>query len=533
MKFPLFLVFSAFIAAATAHTTQPYTFQQILPSKTLEWHPCNPGFLCAKLSVPLSYQNYSLGLASVPLLKYPATTNSSSGPYQGMLLLNPGGPGASGVEEVFTSGPLIQSIIGSNWDVVGFDPRGMWLSEPLANCSDHRDVNPVTGLKGRGVPRVSDEFYEEYIEFGREVGKECEERSGGVRDAGPHMSTATVARDLISLIDAFALTPDGKRSVKPSNLLNYYGISYGTFLGQTFASMFPSRVGNLILDGVVDPAGYLTNFTSESVNHLDELLAAFFIYCHEAGFSKCAYKTGSTPKDIFNRFNASFVQLDPRKAESEGWSNATELQDALLTLKVSLLAPAHSPFGYFPIIPQVLLDLESALQNQTLSSWTLATGAIFGSPGPANYKSPDWRLGTLCSDQNNRWYNKTLDDLRPQLKALEKQSIIGEIWSMAVLGCLGWSVEAEETFEGPFGGVTQTPILFVGNTYDGATPIEKLHTATASQNLCGFSKIAAYLQTNQLPGNDSLCQLEKGPFNILLNGTLEDNINRAGLASLF
>ncbi|CAG8971974.1 hypothetical protein HYALB_00003312 [Hymenoscyphus albidus] len=455
MKFPLFLVFSAFIAATTANTSPPYTFQQIKPSKTLKWHPCNPGFLCAKLSVPLSYQNHSLGLASVPLLKYPATTNSSSGPYQGMLLLNPGGPGASGVEEAFTSGPLIQSIIGSNWDV-------------------GKDVNPVTGLKGRGVARVTDEFYEEFIEFGREVGKECEERSGGVRDAGPHMSTATVARDLISIIDAFALTPDGKRSAKPSNLLNYYGISDGTFLGQAFASMFPSQVGNVILDGVVDPAGYLTNFTSASVSHLDELLAAFFVYCHEAGSSKCAYNTGSTPKDIFNRFNASFMQLDPRKAESEGWSNATELQDALLTLKVSLLSPAHSPFEYFPIIPQVLLDLESALQNQTLSSWALATGAIFGSPGPANYKSPDWRLGTLCSDQNNKWYNKTLEDLRHQLKALKEQSIIGEVWSMAVLGCLGWGVKAEEIFEGPFGGVTETPILFVGNTYDGATPIEKL-----------------------------------------------------------
>lgn len=408
-------------------------------------------------------------------MKYPSIVNSTDGPYQGILLLNPGGPGASGIEEAFSTGPLIQNVVGSNWDIIGFDPRGMYLSEPLANCSDHRDINPVTGLLGRrDVPRVGDAFYQGYIEFGKSLGEECEVKIGGERDAGPHMSTATTARDMLSIVDAFACSPLGKLAAKPTNLLNYYGVSYGTFLGQTFVSMFPSRVGNVILDAVVEPAGYLANFTSASVNHLDGLLAAFFIYCHEAGPEICLYATeSSTPKDLFERFNSSFAQLDPRKAEQEGWANAKDLQNALVMLKVSLLAPAHSPFDYFPLIPAVLLDLETALSSETLSSWINATGAIFGFPSPAHYQNPDWTLGTMCSDQNNRWYNKTLEDLRPQLQGLEEQSIIGEVWSMQVLGCLGWRIKAKEIFEGPFAGKTSTPILFVGNTYDAATPVEK------------------------------------------------------------
>ncbi len=100
---------------------------------------------------------------------------------------------------------------------------------------------------------------------------------------------------------------------------------------------------------------------------------------------------------------------------------------------------------------------------------------IFGDPTIAGYEAlnPQWSLGAMCSDQNNTLYNKTLQDLRPLLKNLEQESIIGEIWSHAELGCTGWSIKASEIFNGPFGGHTATPILFVDNTYDPVTPIEK------------------------------------------------------------
>ena len=71
------------------------------------------------------------------------------------------------------------------------------------------------------------------------------------------------------------------------------------------------------------------------------------------------------------------------------------------------------------------------------------------------------------------WCSKTLEDLQPLIEGLEKQSIIGEIWSKSMIGCTGWSIKASERFAGPFGGDTLTPILFVSNTYDPVTPIEK------------------------------------------------------------
>jgi hypothetical protein len=225
----------------------------------------------------------------------------------------------------------------------------------------------------------------------------------------------------------------------------------------------------------VSTEGYLSNFTSEAVYHLDGVIASFFIYCHKAGLSNCSYYTGSTPKDIYQRFNETFIRLDPRKAEAQNWSNATDVEAALLMLKVALLAAADSPFSYFSLLPSILLDLESAISAQNVSSWVTQLIPIFGDPGVASYASeyPEWTLGVLCADQDNKWYNKTLQDIRPQIEELENESIIGEVWSHAELACTGWPIKANEIFTGPFGGDTATPILFVSNTYDPVTPIEK------------------------------------------------------------
>ncbi|KAH6658109.1 hypothetical protein BKA67DRAFT_533283 [Truncatella angustata] len=533
---------------ATA-TCQSCTFDQIVPSQSLVWCPCYSDFFCARLDVPLDYQNVDLGRASVPLVKLPAQANSSFGAYQGMILLNPGGPGASGVELALGNASTVQALVGTNWDVVGFDPRGIYLSEPVANCSYDVPAINTSSIQTRSVPRLSDDYFINQIQYNMELGERCAVLAGGELDAGPHMSTATTARDMLSIVDAFAETEDGKSSSKPSGLLNYYGVSYGTFLGQTFASMFPARVGNVVLDGVVNPESFLANFTGDSITHIDGIIAAFFIYCHEAGPSECSFYSGSSAHDIYERFNQSFAQLVPRVAKAQGWSNATDLESALLQLKIGLLTAANHPIEYFSLMPEILLGLESAIAAQDLAPWIKLAISYFGDANTSVY--PEWSFGVLCSDQDNKWYNKTLEDVKPLIEQLEKESIIGELWDHSLLGCLGWSVKATEIFTGPFGGDTATPILFVSNTYDAVTPIENSfssapnykdaqvlvidgmgHTVSAAQNYCGYAKIAAYFQSNALPGDDYFCALEQGPFGIILNGTLAESIEQAALSDL-
>jgi pimeloyl-ACP methyl ester carboxylesterase len=316
---------------------------------------------------------------------------------------------------------------------------------------------------------MSDDYYHSWIDYGIELGAECAKEIGGPLDAGPHMSTAITARDMLSIVDAFASTPDGQRAAKPSHLLNYYGVSYGTFLGQTFASMFPDRVGNVVLDGVVSPEGYLANYTWSSVTHLDGAISAFFINCHELGPSECSFYTGSSAKDIHSRFEKSLMQLDAQS----GQANSSEVDSALLLLKIALLTAANHPLEKFDVLPDVLVGLEGALREGNLSSWTDQAKERYGDPEVAGSVNVQFTTGVLCSDMENRWYGKTLYDLLPLMVDLNENSIVGDIWIKSMLPCLGWSIEATETFQGPFGGDTETPILFVGNTYDPVTPYDK------------------------------------------------------------
>lgn len=320
---------------------------------------------------------------------------------------------------------------------------------------------------------MSDEFYNSFIQYGANLGSDCAGKTGGELDAGPHMSTATTARDMLSIVEAFAETEDGQRAAKPSDLLNYYGVSYGSFLGQTFASMFPDRVGKVVLDSVVDPEDYLLSMASKSIDHLDGVIAAFFIYCHEVGPSECAFHTGSSAKDIYERFRQSFDQIDPQKAREENWANATDVELALLQLKLLLLFATYSPVMQFSLVGDALLNLESHLSVQNLRGWIEDMTRLCGEPASYRSLTSAFSTGVMCSDQNNRWYNKTLEDFRPLVANLERQSIIGDIWISHALKCSGWSIKATEIFEGPFAGDTATPILFVGNTYDPVTPFEK------------------------------------------------------------
>lgn len=125
----------------------------------------------------------------------------------------------------------------------------MGRSIPRANCSQSASQNGLRrrafGLHGPELPQA---FFEQIFQSAQELGQECEAAIGGPDGAGPHMSTPVVATDMLSIVDAFAATESGK-SVANSSLLNYWGFSYGTFIGQTFASLYPDRVGRVAIDG--------------------------------------------------------------------------------------------------------------------------------------------------------------------------------------------------------------------------------------------------------------------------------------------
>lgn len=146
---------------------------------------------------------------------------------------------------------FLKPIVGPNYDIVAFDPRGIGHSIPLADCKIPSEDN--SGLRRRafglqGPELTPEDYWNRTFAGAQQLGAACEATIGGDMDAGPHMSTAVVARDMLSIVDAFAITEKGQ-ALNSSSLLNYWGFSYGTFLGHTFASMYSERVGRVAMDG--------------------------------------------------------------------------------------------------------------------------------------------------------------------------------------------------------------------------------------------------------------------------------------------
>jgi pimeloyl-ACP methyl ester carboxylesterase len=127
----------------------------------------------------------------------------------------------------------------------------MGYSLPRANCSQSASVNDQVQRRAFGLtgPELPEAFWDEQFSSAQATGEECEAAFGGSEGAGQYMSTPVVATDMLSIVDAFAATSQGKMAATNSSLLNYWGFSFGTFLGQTFASMYPDRVGRLAIDG--------------------------------------------------------------------------------------------------------------------------------------------------------------------------------------------------------------------------------------------------------------------------------------------
>ncbi|KAH7307935.1 hypothetical protein BKA65DRAFT_415280 [Rhexocercosporidium sp. MPI-PUGE-AT-0058] len=460
------------------NSIKQWEFSGIPPSKDLVWYPCNGDFFCAMLDVPLDYLKPKLGRAYIPLAKYPATTM----PYKGMALTNPGGPGVSGVQ--FLEGyatRLLVPVIGSNYDVVSWDPRGVNNSIPLADCklsSNLTGSSTAPQLLRRELdkldgPVLSQDVFEEYYAQTQEVAEGCGAAIGGPLDAGPHMTTATVARDMISIIDAFQKSHEGKKC-GDRGLLNYWGFSYGAFLGQTFASMFPHRVGKVVLDGVVDADEWIKYTGRNLINDADATFSTFFLYCHLAGPSACAFYKGTTPHDIFLRFENIVTQLDPVVAYANNWTNATAIELLLLSMKSILFSNSYEPIFTFPSIAYGLVAVESVLPDLTLEKLDILEKKLGLNTTASVSDEILWGEATTCSDVGDVVKGNSLESFQGKIEEFEQVSFLaGESRVVGSFPCVFWNITSDDRFTGPFGGKTKNPILFVSNTLDPITPIYK------------------------------------------------------------
>lgn len=249
---------------------------------TINWSGCGQGFECGTLSVPLDYSNPGARKISLSLIKKPKT---GSAPRIGTVLYNPGGPGESGVDYLRNDDSI--NGLAQHFDVVAWDPRGVGASTPVT-CVDNATLDTYLALDG-----VLDDAQEksDAVQADKDFAAGCEKRSGSLL---PFMDSASTARDM-----------DQIRAAVGDAKLTYIGFSYGTYLGQWYAHLFPTHVRALALDGVVDPGVSANDANLRQVVGFEQNLQAFLSDCRSK--PTCLYGRSGDPAA---KLNALMARLD-------------------------------------------------------------------------------------------------------------------------------------------------------------------------------------------------------------------------------
>ncbi|KAH8896564.1 alpha/beta-hydrolase [Thozetella sp. PMI_491] len=490
-------------------------WDEITPSEKLEWHPCYGGpYQCARLTVPMDYSLEADSSCHSPkvhvaLVLYPA--EAPSNPPRQPMLVNPGGPGGSGTFLALALGGALQSIFGPDQPVLGFDPRGIGFTTPRAdcwaapppsscnNCSEdvaggffHRieweTVNVVIG-----AANSSNVAMKMLNSRQQAVNKLCREKHSQL---GPdsilgHASTAHVARDMVSILDAWeewqdslAPTPAAAADSQEENSLKgklvYWGFSYGTYLGAKFASMFPERVGRVLLDGVVDAQAYELPLWKESLHDTDQILKEFFSRCAEAGDKCHLYRAGDDANSVRDRYYAIMDRMETDPMTFIEPSTFTPVVVSPSLVKMVTFSTFYSPIQMFPIL-SLLLNyiytedpaIAALFMLPDLSRLCLMPGL------PASSMPGDAQRAIMCADKAAP-YNMTVDELRSEFNDLAKVSQFADVWMQIGLTCNGWDISKKHDGVSSWASVapkrgeqieTAFPILFLSNTHDPVTPL--------------------------------------------------------------
>jgi pimeloyl-ACP methyl ester carboxylesterase len=473
-------------------------------------------FQCGTLQVPLDYGHPDGTTISLAVVRLPATDPQRR---IGSLLLNPGGPGGSGVDYTVFAGPeLYTPEVRSRFDLVGFDPRGVARSTAL-RCfgTDDQAVSVFTPF---AFPMTRDELAQWIAADGRLVGA-CDQRGGRIAD---HMATADVARDMDSLRAALG---DAK--------LTYAGVSYGSYLGVTYANMFPDRVRALVVDGVLDPIAWSTGRGGEAATlpfstrlHSDvgaqATLNEFFRLC-DAGGSRCAFSGGAAAR--YAALAGRLLEHPVTITFPDGTSGELDYS-SLIGITLGALYDSSS----WPDFAALLADIEHQAGASQLG---LRAERFRGAPlylpkrGFPHYLNFAENFPAVaCADSDNpasyeAWWNAGIAEDAAT-------GYFGRIWTWASGICASWDRTDSDRYMGPFDRRTSNPVLVVGNQFDPATPY---HGAVTVANLlprarlltvhgwghtslflsaCADQAITRYLVDLTLPPAGTVCQQDNVPF---------------------
>ncbi|MGV9773540.1 alpha/beta hydrolase [Streptosporangium sp. NPDC003464] len=417
----------------------------------LDWAGCGDGFECAELSVPLDHDSPGGERIKISVIRLPA-----SGDRIGSILVNPGGPGGSGVEYARSARSVLSEAVRARFDVVGFDPRGVGGSSPV-RCLSSSDLDAYLALDTSPDSPAEVAALEE---GSRRFAAGCQARSGKLL---PHVGTADAARDM-DLLRA-ALGDEG---------LTYLGKSYGTQLGAVYADLFPGRVRALVLDGAVDPSLSPLELNATQAHGFEVALDAFLENCFTAGDCPFDGPVKSAREEIAGLL---------RKVDQETLANQNgdgrQIGEAWTTL--GLITPLYDRQSW----PALRRALNEALEGDGTTLLRMADLLIDRREGGTYSNQTEANMAVNCVD--GRFPRDSSAFATAARDAAGDAPLFGPSVMWSSLPCAYWPVGGES--RGKVDAPGAAPIMVVGTERDPATPYawsEALADQLSSGVLVGF-----------------------------------------------
>lgn len=514
------------VSAAPAATASADEVKAKVPS--INWRKCHRDFQCAKVDVPLDYDEPNGPTTTLTLLKSPARKPDKK---IGPLFVNPGGPGGGAAEFAAFFNQMVKPAVANRFDIIGIDPRG--VTQPTMKCVTN-DPEPETYWNTPVNRRQATKIFG-WDDWARGA---CE---NGYSPIAANMSTADTARDM-----------DLIRQALEVEQLSYYGVSYGSYLGATYAAMFPDNFRALIVDSVIDPEQWATGTGGDGATipfstrigsgpGAYEALKSAFKVCDRVGAPRCPLGKDSEKKWI--------KLLDALKAKPYRgltWrgvmdytlgglydSQYTWVMRDIRSLRKAVLNRKQSPsareqgvidrvrtgdasreLNERRGVPDRILDKVEA--GGPWSWWGQSRVSLpFHGVACADTDNPTdpwawWDQGQIA-EQDAPWYTMT--------------------WTFASSTCAGWrDTFKEDRYAGPWDVDTATPVLIAGNRHDPATAISGArglaellpnnrlletsgwgHGAITTSD-CVDNAYAQYLIKGTLPEEGTVCKPDRPLF---------------------
>ncbi|RAJ65592.1 alpha/beta hydrolase family protein [Streptomyces sp. Amel2xB2] len=449
----------------------------------LKWTDCAtedyPDLQCSKVRVPLDYKKTDGKKITIALSRVQHTASKSQGP----LLVNPGGPGGSGLTLAGFVAKSLPKKVASQYDVIGFDPRGVGKSEPALDCQPG-SFDPV---RPDSVPRnAKDE--KANIDRAQDFAKACGKKHGKLLR---HINTVNAVKDM-----------DRIRAAVGSKKINYFGYSYGTYLGAVYAKIFPDRVRRAVLDSIVDPDGvwYEDNISQDYAFEGRQKAFTAWVAKHDA-----EYKLGKDPEAVEKAWYKMRAAL--KKKPAGGTVGASELEDTFI--------PGGYFNGYWPDLATAFASFVNDKDTAPIVEAYKAMGSVDaeGDNGYSIYTSVQCRDASWPRDWGT-WHRDTE-------KVYEKAPFMA--WNNAWYNapCAFWPVKSQKALD--VSNKKLPPVLLFQATDDAATPYEggismhrKLsgsrlvveegggnHGITLGGSECLDKHLADYLATGKVPKGKS------------------------------